>query len=64
MVRPEVSVSQAAAATELSFPAASSALKLLGELKIVREITGRSAGRVFRYSRYLGMLEEGAEAVG
>ena len=64
MTRLEMSVSQAADATELSFPAASSALKLLGELGIVREVTGRSARRVFRYSRYLETLEEGAEAIG
>ena len=64
MTRLEMSVSQAAAATELSFPAASSALKLLNELGIVREVTGRSAGRVFRYSRYLEILEEGVEAIG
>ena len=61
--RPELSISQAATATELSFPAASSALELLGELRIVREITGRAAGRVFRYAQYLDILEEGAEAI-
>ena len=60
---PELSISQAAEETELSFPAASSALDLLGELGIVREITGRSAGRVFRYAQYLDILEEGAEAI-
>ena len=64
MTRLEMSVSQAAVATELSFPAASSALKLLDELGIVREVTGRSAGRVFRYSRYLEILEEGVGAIG
>lgn len=64
MTRPEISVSQAAVATEPSFPAASSALKLLGELGIVREVTGRPAGRVFCYSQYLEILEEGAEAIG
>ena len=64
MKRPEISVPQAAVATELSFPAASSALMLLTELGIVREVTGRSSGRVFRYSRYLEILEEGAEAIG
>ena len=62
--RPELSISQAAAATELSFPAASSALELLGKLEIVSEITGRSAGRVFRYAQYLDILEEGAENLG
>ncbi len=64
MKRPELSVSQAATATELSFPAASSALELLGELDIVREVTGKSTRRVFRYARYLEILEEGAEALG
>lgn len=64
MKRPELSVSQAATATELSFPAASSALELLGELDIVREVTGKSARRVFGYARYLEILEEGAEALG
>ena len=63
MTRPEISVSQAASATELSFPAASSALQLLGDMGIVNEITGRSAGRVFRYNRYLETLEEGVEAL-
>ena len=64
MKRPELSVSDAAVSTELSFPAASSALKLLGELGIVHEVTGRSVGRVFRYSRYLEILEEGAGSIG
>ncbi len=64
MRRPELSISDAATSTELSFPAASSALKLMCELGIVHEITGRSAGRIFRYSRYLEILEEGAEAIG
>lgn len=64
MKQPELSVSQAAAATGLSFPAASSALQLLGELGVVREVTGRSAGRLFRYSRYLETLEEGVEIFG
>ena len=62
--RPELSAPQAATATELSFPAASSALELLDELGIVREITGKSARRVFRYSQYLDILEEGAENLG
>ena len=64
MKRPETSVTEAADATGLSFPAASSALRLLGQLGIVREVTGMSAGRLFRYSRYLEILEEGAEAIG
>ncbi len=62
--RPEITVSQAAAATGLSFPGASSALNLLRELDIVREVTGKSARRVYRYSRYLEILEEGVDAFG
>ena len=64
MKQPELSVPQAATATGLSYPAASSALQLLGELGVVREVTGKSAGRMFRYSRYLETLEEGVEIFG
>ncbi len=64
MKRLEISVSQAASATGLSFPAASSAINLLSELGIVQEVTGKTAGRVFRYTRYFDALEEGAEAIG
>ncbi len=64
MKRVELSASQAATATGLSFPSASSALNFLDELGIVREVTGRSAGRVFRYARYSEILEEGVEALG
>ena len=63
MKRPEISASQAAAATGLSFPAASSALMLLDDLGIVREITGKSSGKVFRYIQYLETLEEGVESL-
>lgn len=64
MKRPELAISDAATSTGLSFPAASSALELMRELGIVHEITGRPTSRIFRYSRYLEILEEGAEAIG
>ena len=49
------------ARTGLSFPAASSAMRLLVDLGIAREITGRSRNRLFVYGRYLAILNEGTE---
>ncbi|HSW29771.1 MAG TPA: Fic family protein [Longimicrobiales bacterium] len=47
--------------TGLSFPAAASALKVLVELGIAREITGGRRNRIFVYDRYLSILNEGTE---
>ncbi|MFQ5538447.1 MAG: Fic family protein [Gemmatimonadota bacterium] len=47
--------------TGLSFPAASSAMDLLVELGIAREITGRQRNRLYAYDRYLAVLNEGTE---
>jgi Fic family protein len=47
--------------TGLSFPAASSAMELLIELGIARELTGRRRNRLFAYDRYLARLNEGTE---
>ena len=49
----------AAQRTGLSFPGASDGMKLLGELGIVRELTGKKRNRVYAYDRYLAMLAEG-----
>jgi len=46
-------------ATGLSFPAASSAMDLLVETGIAREMTGRRRNRLFVYDRYLSILNEG-----
>jgi Fic family protein len=46
-------------ATGLSFPAASSAMELLVELGITRELTGKRRNRLFVYDAYLAMLSEG-----
>ena len=43
-------------ATGLSFPAASSAIDLLTELGIARELTGKRRNRLFVYDRYLAAL--------
>lgn len=48
-------------ATGLSFPAASSAMGLLTDLGIARELTGKRRNRVFVYDRYLATLSEGTE---
>jgi len=59
--RPILSISAAAEATGLSFPAASSAMELLQELGIARERTGKRRNRLFAYDRHLAILSEGTE---
>jgi Fic family protein len=57
--RPVLTVTGAARRTGLSFPGASDGMKLLGELDIVRELTGKKRNRAFAYDRYLALLGEG-----
>jgi Fic family protein len=59
--RPVCDISRLAAATGLSVPAVTSALRGLRELDMVAEITGRKRGKVFAYTAYLALLEAGAE---
>lgn len=59
--RPITSMAQVCAATGLSFPAAASAMELLVELGVARELTGRRRNRLFAYDRYLAVLNEGTE---
>ena len=59
--RPILSLRQICARTGLSFPASSSAMRLLVDLGIAREITGRSRNRLFVYARYFAILNEGTE---
>jgi Fic family protein len=47
--------------TGLSFPAVSSAMRLLVEFGIARELTGKRRNRLFMYDRYLAILNEGTE---
>ncbi|HVR28701.1 MAG TPA: Fic family protein, partial [Thermoanaerobaculia bacterium] len=58
-VRPILSLRAVCEATGLSFPAASSAMDLLRELGIARELTGKRRNRLFAYDRYLAILNEG-----
>ena len=57
--RPVLTLPLAARRTGLSFPGASDGMRLLAELGIVRELTGKKRNRVFAYDRYLTMLGEG-----
>ena len=59
--RPVGSIGHLARRTGLSAPTVAAALRVLEELDIVREITGRQRGRVFAYERYLAVLREGTE---
>jgi Fic family protein len=59
--RPILSMPEICRATGLSFPAASSAMDLLMEMQIARELTGRRRNRLFVYDRYLAILNEGTE---
>ena len=45
----------------ISFPGASSGMKLLVNLGIAKELTGRRRNRLFVYQRYLAILNEGTE---
>ena len=60
--RPILSLPAASRHTGLSFQTAASAMGLLADHGIAREITGKRRGRLFVYDRYLSILEEGTEA--
>ena len=54
-------ISHLAGRTGLSGPTVAAVLRLLEELDIVREVTGRQRGKIFTYERYLAVLREGTE---
>ena len=60
--RPLASIQEVCTRSGLSFPAATTAMKMLVELGIARELTGKRRNRVFAYDRYLSILNEGTEA--
>jgi len=60
--RPISSLPAVCESTGLSFPAAASAMELLEDLGIAREMTGKQRNRLFVYDRYLAILSEGTEA--
>ena len=59
--RPIVSLQELVVRTSLSFPAASAGMKILENLGVVQELTGRKRRRLYGYGRYLDILSEGAE---
>jgi Fic family protein len=61
--RPITSMAEVCRRTGLSFPASSSAMDLLVELAIARELTGKRRNRLFSYDGYLAALNEGTEAL-
>jgi Fic family protein len=61
-LRPILSLPDVCRQTGLSFPAASSAMDLLADEGIAREITGKLRNRLFAYTAYLATLSEGTEA--
>ena len=54
--RPLTTIRELAVQTALSFPGVSSAVSMLLDLGVVREVTGKRRNRVFAYGRYLDLL--------
>ena len=61
--RPILSLAETCRDTKLSFPTATAAMGLLVTQEIAQEITGRSRDRLFVYSQYLDILNEGTEPI-
>ena len=59
--RPLASMQEVCTRSGLSFPAANTAMQMLVELGVARELTGKRRNRVFAYDRYLAILSEGTE---
>ncbi|MDE2871986.1 MAG: Fic family protein [Gemmatimonadota bacterium] len=59
--RPILSITAAAERAGLSFSGASAGMKVLVDLGVARETTGRRRGRLFVYDRYVAILNEGTE---
>lgn len=59
--RPILSMKEVCRITGLSFPAVSSAMDLLVEMRIARELTGKRRNRLFVYDGYLSILNEGTD---
>ncbi len=61
--RPVVTTKQAAKQVPLSRPTVTSALANLEEIGIVHEMTGQERYRVYAYSAYFNILEEGTQPI-
>lgn len=62
--RPLLTIQKAADDTGLTRPTVATALRLLSNLGIVRELTGKERHRLFVYTDYLAILSEGAMPTG
>ena len=60
--KPILSLSGISNFTTLSFPTAATAMRLLVDRGIARELTGKSRNRLFVYDGHLSILNEGTEA--
>lgn len=58
---PVTLVSHAAQRSGLSLPTVIKALEKMREMDLVEEISGRQRGRIYRYKKYVAMLNEGTE---
>ncbi len=61
--RPILSLRMLADHTDLSVPAVTAGMKILQELDVARELTGRKRNRLFGYRRYIAVLSEGTDAL-
>ena len=59
--RPAGNIARLARRTGLSAPTVAAVLRVLEDLDIVNEVTGRQRGRIFTYESYLVVLREGTE---
>jgi Fic family protein len=59
--RPLAGLQDVSRRARLSFPTSTSGMKLLINLGIVRELTGKRRNRIFGYGRYMKILSEGTE---
>jgi Fic family protein len=62
--RPVSTAASLEAMSGISLPAVNSGLRVLSELGIVREVTGRQRNRVYAYSEHLRIMSEGTEPLG
>jgi Fic family protein len=58
---PVASIARLTSETDLTIPTTTAALRLLEESGMTRELTGKRRNRLYGYSHYLELLEEGLD---
>ncbi|PHS20908.1 MAG: cell filamentation protein Fic, partial [Robiginitomaculum sp.] len=61
--RPIVTIALITKLCETTVPTATNALGNLEKLGIVHEVTGKERGRVYAYTKYLEVLDEGTDPI-